>query len=127
MRVPFLIASILLLGNAPVVHADSDPARVADVQVKRDSEDQAGIFHIRVTIEHEDEGWDDYVETWEIVGPDGTVFGARPFFEPASEGPTTITALSGVIIPEDVKTVTVRARTYPDGEVSEPFEIDIPH
>ncbi|MGI9489444.1 MAG: hypothetical protein ACR2RF_26865 [Geminicoccaceae bacterium] len=127
MRLPLMIASALIFGYVGLSHADSNAALIADVQVKRDSPDQAGIFHISVTIEHEDQGWDDYVESWEVFGPDGEVLAIRPFFKPELERKKTVSALSGVIIPEDIKTVTVRARNYPNGLEGTPVEVSIPH
>ncbi|MDH3661963.1 MAG: hypothetical protein OEU92_18360 [Alphaproteobacteria bacterium] len=126
MRPSLLIAFALVLGSAGLGHA-GDVARIADVQVKRDSPDQPGIYHISVTIEHEDAGWQDYVEAWEIFGPDGEVLGVRPFFEPELEQPKTVSALAGVVIPEDIKSVTIRARTHPGGFEGAPVEVDIPH
>ena len=80
-----------------------------------------------VTIEYEDTGWDDYIEAWEVRGPDGAVLGVRPFFEPSLERTRTVTALAGVVIPDDIKTVTIRARAYPVGYVGDPVEVSIPH
>lgn len=127
MRLSLLIAATLAFGSAGFAHANDDAARIADVQVKRDSPDESGIYHVSVTIEHEDTGWDDYVEAWEIFGPDGKVLGVRPFFEPELERESTVSALAGVIIPEDIKTVTIRARTYPKGLEGDPVEVQIPH
>lgn len=127
MRLPIIIASALVFGYAGLSHADDNTARIADVKVKRDSPDQSGIYHIRVTIEHEDQGWDDYVEAWEIYGPGGEVLGVRPFFEPELERQETVSALAGIVIPEDIETVTIRARTYPNGFEGAPVEVKIPH
>ena len=127
MRLPLLIAAAFTLAPVGAAHAEGQDARIADVQVKRDSPDQPGIYHISVTIEHEDTGWDDYVEAWEISGPDGKVLGVRPFFEPELDRPQTVSALAGVVIPEDVKTVTIRARTYPKGFEGTAVKVDIPH
>lgn len=127
MKLPLLIASALLLSFSGLAQASDDVARIADVKVKRDSPDQPGIYHIRVTIEHEDTGWDDYVEAWEIAGPDGELLGVRPFFEPELDRTQTVSALAGVVIPEQIKTVTIRTRSYPDGLVGDPVEVQIPH
>ena len=127
MRLPMLIVSAFALTFAGLAHANSDVAKIADVKVKRDSADQPGIFHFVVTIEHNDTGWDDYTEAWEITDPSGQLIGSRPFFEPELEKPTTKTALSGVVVQQDVKSVMVRARNYPNGLEGEPFEVKIPH
>ncbi len=127
MRLPLMIASALIVGYAGLAHAGENDARIADVQIKRDSPDQAGIYHFRVTIEYEDQGWENYVESWEIFAPDGQVLGSRPFFEPELEREQTVSALAGIVIPEDIKTVTIRARTYPKGYEGDPVEVSIPH
>lgn len=127
MRLPMLIVSAFVLTFSGLAHANNDVAKIAEVKVKRDSADQPGIFHFVVTIEHQDTGWDDYIEGWEIFDPNGLIIASRPFFEPELEKATTKTALSGVIVPEDFETVTVRARNYPNGLEGEPFEVKIPH
>jgi len=127
MRFSVMIGlSLMILSGQAGLAGQSNP-KIADVDVKRDSPDQSGIYHIKVTIEHEDTGWDDYVDAWEIVGADGTVLGVRPFFEPELERAKTVSALAGVVIPEDVKTVMIRTRKHPEGYTGDPVEITIPH
>jgi hypothetical protein len=127
MRV-FLIVGLwlMMLGGQAGLAEPSHP-KIADVDIKRDSPDQPGIYHVKVTIEHEDTGWDDYVDAWEIIGADGTVLGVRPFFEPELERNKTVTALAGVVIPEDIKTATIRTHKHPQGYEGDPVEISIPH
>ncbi|MEZ5932316.1 MAG: hypothetical protein R3F54_10245 [Alphaproteobacteria bacterium] len=127
MHLPQLIVSAFVLSLAGTAYAGQYPPRIADVQIKRDNPDQPGIFHVRVTIEHEDTGWDDYVEAWEIYGPDGKIMAVRPFFEPELEDQQTVSALAGVVIPDDIKTVTIRARAHPVGLAGDPVEVQIPH
>lgn len=127
MRLSLLMVFALALGVLGPAQAEENDARIADVEVKRDSPGQPGIYHIRVTIEHEDKGWDDYVESWEVSGPGGEILGVRPFFEPELERQKTVSALAGVVIPDDVKTVTIRARTHPQGFEGAPVEVEIPH
>lgn len=118
--------ALFMLGGQVGYAGESDP-KIADVNVRLDSADQPGIFHIKVVIEHQDKGWDDYVDAWEILGSDGRLLGSRPFFEPELERAKTVSALSGVVIPNDIKTVTIRARKHPEGYKGEPVEITVPH
>lgn len=127
MRFSLFIGLALIMLGGQAGYAEQTNPRIADVQVKRDSSDQPGIYHIKVVIEHEDSGWEDYVEAWEVIGSDGQVLGVRPFFEPELDQPKTVSALSGVVIPEDVKKVTIRARKHPQGYQGEPVEVTIPH
>lgn len=127
MRFSVVVGLALTMLGGQAGYAEQSDPHIADVKVKRDSPDLAGIYHIKVTIEHEDTGWDDYVDAWEIIGSDGSVLGIRPFFEPELERTKTVTALAGVVIPEDVKKVTIRARKHPQGYQGEAVEITIPH
>ena len=127
MRFSLVVGLALLLLGGQAGYADTSIPKIADVAVKRDSPEQPGIYHVKVTIEHQDTGWDDYVEAWEILDGDGLLLGVRPFFEPELDDTKTVTALSGVVIPEDIKTVTIRARKYPQGYQGDPVEITIPH
>ncbi len=127
MRFSLMIGLALALLGGQAAYAETSVPKIADVKVKRDAADRPGIFHIRVTIEHDDAGWDDYVDAWEIIGSNGKLLGVRPFFEPELEEAKTVSALAGVVIPEDVKTVTIRARKHPQGYQGEPVEVSIPH
>jgi hypothetical protein len=69
----------------------------------------AGLYKLEVTVAHKDEGWEHYVDMWEILAPDGTVLGKRSIFNP-HEGVTSFsTSLVGVLIPRGIKEVTIRA------------------
>ena len=104
------------------------PPKITYVSVRPDAEERVGhsLYHFRVTILHEDTGWDNYVEAWEIIGPDGEVLGERPFFEPKPGKLEQLTALSGVIIPTEVETVEIRARHYPEGYSGEAVQVNLP-
>lgn len=127
MRFFLIVGLALMMLGGQAGYAEQSNPRIADVKVKRDSSDQPGIYHVKVTIEHEDTGWDDYVDAWEIVGSDGSVLGVRPFFEPELDRGRTVTALAGVVISKDVKTVTIRTRKHPHGYQGAPVEVTIPH
>ncbi len=127
MRFSSIIGLALIVLGGQAAFAETSNPNIADVEVKRDSPDQSGIYHVKVVIEHEDTGWDDYVDAWEIIGSNGMILGVRPFFEPELDQSRTVSALAGVVIPEDVKTVTIRTRKHPDGYKGDPVEITIPH
>ena len=83
-------------GEAQVVDATLTPSR-------------DGTWRIDVTVEHADEGWDHYADAWDVMAPDGTVLATRALLHPhESEQPFT-RSLSGLVIPDDVAAVTVRA------------------
>lgn len=79
-----------------------------------------------VTLRHADSGWDHYADGWEVLAPDGTSLGMRVLAHPhVNEQPFT-RSLGGVVIPEGVTEVTIRARDNVDGWTEESFRFDLP-
>lgn len=77
-------------------------------------------FH--VTVEHPDTGWEDYVDGWDVVLPDGTVIipnsgdaFTRVLLHPHEAEQPFTRSQSNIIIPSNVTTVTVRAHDIVDG------------
>jgi len=80
----------------------------AEVVGVRGSE-AGGTWRFDVTVAHEDTGWDHYADGWYILAPDGTELGYRELLHPhVNEQPFT-RSLSGVVIPEGMTEVQVRA------------------
>jgi hypothetical protein len=84
------------------------------------SDDASWTFH--VTVEHPDTGWEDYADGWDVVLPDGTAIKPDPdspftrlLLHPhVTEQPFT-RSQSGVVIPDGITQVTVRAHDLVDG------------
>ena len=98
----------------------------ADVVAVEASQSANGTWRFDVTVAHEDEGWDHYADQWDVLAPDGTVLGERVLAHPhVTEQPFT-RSLSGVVIPPEVDTVTIRARDSVHGyggiEMTVPIE-----
>jgi len=94
----------------------------ADVLFVRVVESVDGTWTFTVTVEHPDTGWEDYADGWDVVTPDGTVL------KPDAESPFTRLLLHpheneqpftrsqrGIIIPDGVTEVRVRAHDIVDG------------
>ena len=97
-----------VLADAPVVTA---AVRVGD--------------RIDVTLRHGDTGWDHYADGWYILAPDGTELGYRELLHPhVNEQPFT-RSLSGVVIPEGIRAVDVRANDSVHG-LSDPVRYALP-
>jgi hypothetical protein len=96
-------------GNADVVYVEA--AQAAD-----------GSWTFHVTVEHPDTGWEDYADGWDVVTPDGEVLKLdedQPFtrllLHPhVSEQPFR-RSQGGIVIPEGVTWVRVRAHDLVDG------------
>ncbi len=91
-----LLPQLAVAGNADVVNVAIEARGVR-------------LYKLEVTVAHKDQGWDHYVDMWEIVAPDGTVLGKRSIFTPHDGETSFSTILVGVKIPEGVKEVTIRA------------------
>ena len=66
-------------------------------------------WKISVTLLHGDEGWDHYADRWQVLGPDGAVLGERVLAHPHVDEQPFTRSQSGIVIPDDLEEVTVRA------------------
>ena len=101
--------------------AAADPAVVEEVKAR----ESGGAWRFDVTLSHGDTGWDDYADGWRVVLEDGQVLGTRELLHPhVNEQPFT-RSLSGVIIPDQVETVFIEARTNVEGWDATRFSVDL--
>ena len=111
-----------LLMTFLATQALADPAEVIDVAATPTG---AG-WRFDVTLDHGDTGWDDYADGWRVELADGTVIGERPLAHPhVNEMPFT-RSQSGIVVPEDVTEVYIRARTNVDGWGDETTPFSMP-
>lgn len=81
-------------------------ADVIEVKVRKTGD---RTYHVDVTVFHDDEGWNHYVDWWSIRAPDDNVLGTRLLHHPhVNEQPFT-RSLSDVMIPDYYERVIVRA------------------
>jgi hypothetical protein len=67
-------------------------------------------------VRHADTGWDHYANRWDVLAPDGTVLGTRTLLHPHENEQPFTRSLSGVSVPEGVRSVTIRANDSVHGE-----------
>jgi len=99
-----------------VTKANADVLQVRAVQNK----DEIWTFY--VTVSHPDKGWNDYADGWDVVTPDGTVLkpdASSPFtrllLHPHENEQPFTRSQSGIVIPEGITEVTVRAHDLVEG------------
>ena len=92
----------------------------ADAQRQSD-----GKWRFSVTLLHDDEGWDHYANRWDVVGPDGTVYGERILAHPHENEQPFTRSLSGVAIPDGVTRVTIRGNDSVHGLGGKELVIDL--
>ena len=81
----------------------------ADVIKVVAEEEVGGTWRFQVTVRHADQGWDHYADRWDVVAPDGSLLGTRTLLHPHVDEQPFTRSLSGVEIPLDVTSVTIRA------------------
>jgi len=111
----------LLLSVAPAALAGE-----ADVEAVTASQAADGSWRFEVTVRHADEGWDHYADKWQVVAPDGTVLGERVLLHPHVDEQPFTRSQSGIIIPDDVDEVVVRAHDSVDGWGGKAVSVTLP-
>ena len=81
---------------------------------------------VTATVRHADTGWSHYADRFEVVAPDGTVLGTRVLQHPHVQEQPVTRSLGGVLIPDGITHVKVRAHDSQHGfggaEVEVPIE-----
>ncbi|MCH9806914.1 MAG: hypothetical protein K0U74_04215 [Alphaproteobacteria bacterium] len=98
-------------------------ADVVEATAKRQSD---GRYTVSATVRHADEGWKHYADRFEVLSPDGTVLGTRVLAHPhVNEQPFT-RQLSGVVVPDGVTELHIRAHDKVHGLGGKVFVIKLP-
>jgi len=113
--------------DAPTPYVlDEEPVQMsseanADVEFVR-AVNNGGTWTFHVTVRHPDTGWEDYADGWDVVLPDGTVLKSNPddpftrlLLHPHETEQPFTRSQSGLVIPDGVTQVTVRAHDLVDG------------
>lgn len=117
-----LAAMLIVAAGLSALQAHAGEVEVVAVDAEQQSD---GNWRFSVTLLHDDEGWDHYADRWDVVGPDGTVYGERVLLHPhVTEQPFT-RSLSGVAIPEDVTQVIVRGNDSVHGLGGKEMTVDL--
>lgn len=116
MRIKLGLLALLL---APVVFANE--VRIVDVRVEC-----TASCTFTVTLEHADEGWSHYADQWDVVTLDGKLLKSRVLYHPHENEQPFTRSLSGVVIPQDVSQVKIRARDSMHGYAAQEFLVDLP-
>jgi len=111
---------LVVSGTSPSRAGEAD---VVDVKVTKSA---PGIFRFDVSVRHGDTGWEHYANRWEIVGPDGTVLGRRELAHPHENEQPFTRSLGGVMIPEQVSEVIVRAHDSVHGLGGRQMKVEVP-
>ena len=98
-------------------------ADVVEVNVVRSG---AGTYTFDVTVRSADTGWDKYADQWEVAAADGSVLGVRLLAHPHVEEQPFTRSQSGIVIPDEIARVIVRARDSVEGFCGAVIEVEVP-
>ena len=99
-----LLATFMLFIQIAFSFADGADITGVDAQQKPD-----GTWLFSVTVLHSDAGWDHYADKWALFAPDGTLIAERILAHPHDNEQPFTRSKSGIVIPRDVREVTVKA------------------
>lgn len=86
----------------------------------------AGTYTFDVTVRSADTGWDKYADQWEVATADGSVLGVRLLAHPHVEEQPFTRSQSGIVIPDEIARVIVRARDSVEGFCGAVMEVEVP-
>lgn len=112
-----ILTGLLLLAPA---------SNAGEVSILEVSVECPGSCTFSVTLEHADQGWSHYANQWDVVTLDGRLLKSRVLHHPHDNEQPFTRSLSGVLIPEGMNQVKIRARDTRHGYSDQEFIVDIP-
>lgn len=99
----------------------------SDVEIVNVQANQSGSsWRFDVTLKHADSGWDHYADGWEILTPDGASLGLRVLVHPHETEQPFTRSLGGIVIPEGLSEVIIRARDNVEGWTEQTYMFELP-
>jgi len=112
--------------------ADYSGAANANVEFVRATLESGGTWRFDVTVRHPDTGWEDYADGWDVVTPDGQVLKAsdgdpftRLLLHPHENEQPFTRSQGGIVVPEGVTVVIVRAHDLVEGFGGREVRVDL--
>ena len=104
----FLLTSLTAFASDGDYNQNIDYAQVKSVLLVYRTD---GKWDIHVAVRHNDEGWNHYANVWQVVDSDtGEVIGERILAHPHDTEQPFTRSLTGLLIPESVRNIHIRAR-----------------
>ena len=114
-------------GWMPFLLIFSLPLQAGEVSILEVRVECPSTCTFSVTLEHADEGWHHYANQWDVVTLDGTLLKSRVLFHPHENEQPFTRSLSGVVVPEGIKQVVIRAQDSKHGYSDREVVVDLPN
>ncbi len=98
----------------------------ADVEKVGVVREEGGTYRFRVTVRHNDQGWEHYADAWEVLSLDGQIISTRVLVHPHDDEQPFTRNKSGIAIPEGMTRVRVRARDKVHAYGGKTMEVKLP-
>lgn len=85
-----------------------------------------GSYRFDVTVRHDDEGWQHYADSWQVLTVDGRVLGERILLHPHVDEQPFTRSLSGLSIAPEIHVVRIRVHDTVHGYSSATVEVSLP-
>lgn len=96
----------------PTDNPDLDYTQVVFVQATQNSD---GLWRFDTTVRHNDQGWEDYADAWQVVDLEGNVLAERILTHPHDNEQPFTRNQSNIEIPPETTKVIVRAKDNVEG------------
>lgn len=110
---------IALLIPFPALSGEAD---VINVEISKTG---VQTYSFAVTVLHADSGWEHYANKWDIIDNQGNILATRVLYHPHENEQPFTRNLAGVHIPQEIRSVTVRAHDLIHQYGGKTFEIDV--
>lgn len=117
---------VLAAALAAPVFAGSAMADDGAQVVKAEARQSGGTWRFDVTVLHNDTGWEDYADKWDVMTPDGEILGTRVLLHPHETEQPFTRSLSGVTIPDGLTRVVIRAHDNVNGYSGNEYVLELP-
>ena len=74
---------------------------------------------------HNDQGWDNYADAWQVIDVEGNVLGERILLHPHDNEQPFTRSQSGIVIPDGVTQVIVQAKDNVEGFGGQVVMVDL--
>lgn len=103
----------------------SASAGEADIVKAEAIQTSPGVWTVKVTVRHDDAGWDHYANRWEILDLERNILATRVLAHPHDNEQPFTRSLTGVLIPLEMRQVIVRAHDSVHGYGGKEFRLTL--